>query len=142
MHATAKVPDKAWLLEIDRTKLNVRLQIDSRLLEKLMGREKPGDERGSDNGNCKISRNRYKSAVPEKICRVFRGEPASKQKRQQRKRRQRVMRQLGFDERENDENNRDAREKIFIDLILVVAGIGLSAVALAKADDPGLCWSP
>jgi hypothetical protein len=53
------------------------------------------------------------------------------------------MRQLGFDEREIDENNRDARENIFVDFIKrVLAGIGLSAVALAKADDPGLCWSP
>ena len=74
--------------------------------------------------------------------RVFRGQPASKQKRQQRKRRQRVMRQLGFDERENDENNRGADDKVIVDFIPVVAGIGLSAVALAKADDPGLSFSP
>ena len=81
MHAAAKIPDKAWLLEIDRTKLHVRLQIDSRLLEKLLGREKPGHERRNDNGNRKINRSRCKSAVLEKMRRVFRGQPASKQKR-------------------------------------------------------------
>ena len=99
-----------------------------------MGRENPGDERGNDNGNCEINRSRCKSAVPEKMCRVFRGETASKQKREQRKRRQGVMRQLGFYERENDENDRNANDKVIVDFIGVVVRIGSSAVAAYSAE--------
>lgn len=46
------------------------------------------------------------------------------------------MRQLGFYECENDENDRNANDKVGVDLIPVVARIALSAVALAKADAP------
>ena len=48
------------------------------------------------------------------------------------------MRQLGFYEREDDENDRNANEKVIVDLIVIADGVGLSAVAVAKADDPGL----
>jgi hypothetical protein len=120
---TAKIPDQAWLLEIDRGKLHVRLQIRSRFLEKRIGRKKPRDERRNDKSNCKIDGGGCKSAISEETCRVFRGQPASKQKGKQRKRRQGVMRQLGFDEREDDENDRDTGDKVAVDLIAcVVAG--------------------
>src|SRR5439155_8944126 len=64
------------------------------------------------------------------------------QKREQRKRRQGVMRQLGSYERENDENDRNANDQIIVDFVPAVAGICLSAVAWAKADDPGLFLAP
>ena len=50
------------------------------------------------------------------------------------------MGQLRFDQCEDDEDYRDAGEKIIVDP--AVAGAGLSAIALANADDPGLSLSP
>ena len=133
---TAKIPDKAWLVEIDCAKFHVWTQVVARFLEKLICREKPGDKRRNDKSNCKIGRSRCQNAIPEETRRVFRGQPASKQKGEQRKRRQGVMRQLGFYERENDENDRNANDKVIIDFIPVVVWIGLSAVALANAMIP------
>ena len=63
------------------------------------------------------------------------------------------MGQLRFDQCEDDEDYRDAGEKIIVDPAVAGAGAGLSAIAsrpagalrggwLAKADDPGLSLSP
>ena len=48
-----------------------------------------------------------------------------KQKREQRKGRQRVMRQLRADQCEDDENDHDAREQIFVDRNSAVAGTSI-----------------
>src|SRR5438094_782787 len=52
LNAGAKIPDQTWLLELDRSKLHVRLQRRARHLKELIRGEKPLHHRGDREGNC------------------------------------------------------------------------------------------
>ena len=96
LDAGAKIPDQTWLLELDRSKLHVRLQRRARHLKELIRGEKPRhhwrhhegksdphtrsrDRDGCEQGAAAFNR---RSLVPM----------PREQKRKQRKRRQRVVR--------------------------------------------------
>src|SRR5207247_8696324 len=81
------------------------------------GKESSND-RWNDKGDREIDRSRCKRAAPEESsCRLFRGQFACEQKREQGKGWQRVMRQLRFDEREDNEDDRRPGQKVVIDLV-------------------------
>src|SRR5207249_2913462 len=101
------------------TKLHVRLQIPPRFLEKLIGREKPGDQSGNDQSDGEITTCcRDGDAFERRPGYPFLRRPmAREQERQQWKCWESVMRQLGLYQREDDEDDRDARNKIIVDLV-------------------------
>src|SRR5437667_3837185 len=52
LNAGAKIPDQTWFLELDRSKLHVRLQRRTRHLKELIRGEKPRHHWRHHEGNC------------------------------------------------------------------------------------------
>ena len=103
LNAGAKIPDQTWLLELDRSKLHVRLQRLARHLKELIRGEKPRHDwryhegncdphtRSCDRDGCELEAaafSRRRRSGDRRSLRPM----AREQKRKQRKRRQRVVR--------------------------------------------------
>src|SRR5438128_1066458 len=107
VHAAAKIPNQTRLIEADRAEFHTWSQVIAGVTEKLIHGKESDNDRWNDQSDREIDRGRYKCAAPEKSsCRLFRGQFACEQKREQGKGWQRVMRQLRFDEREDNEDDR------------------------------------
>src|SRR5207253_7078301 len=110
LHTRAKIPDQAWLFELDGRKLHVRLQICVGFLEKLIRGKKLRDERGNDERDCNPQGRRGDSDVSKQgasisnRCGFVPAPVPRKQEREQRKSRQGVMRQLRANQRKDSKN--------------------------------------
>ena len=96
LNAGAKIPDQTWLLELDRSKLHVRLQRRARHLKELIRGEKPRHHWRHHEGNCDPHTRSCDRDGCEQGAAAFNRRSLvpmpREQKRKQRKRRQRVMR--------------------------------------------------
>src|SRR5437773_3693428 len=118
VHAAAKIPNQTRLTEADRAQFHTWSQVIAGVTEKLIHGKESGNDRWNDKSDREIDRNRCKRAAPEKSSRrLFRGQFAREQQREQGKGWQRVMRQLRFDEREDNEDDRRPGKKVVIDLV-------------------------
>src|SRR5947207_4326267 len=118
VHAAAKIPNQAWLTEADSAEFHTWSQVITGFPTKLIRGKESGNDRWNGKSDCEIDRSRCKRAAPEKSSRrLFRGQFACEQKREQGKGWQRVMRQLRLDEREDDEDDRRPGKKVVIDLV-------------------------
>ena len=94
--AGAKIPNQTWLLELDRSKLHLRLQRRARHLKELIRGEKPRHHWRDHEGKCdphtrSCDRDGCEQGAAAFNCRSLIPMPRE-QKRKQRKRRQRVVR--------------------------------------------------
>src|SRR5438477_12031778 len=106
VHAAAKIPNQAWLTEADSAEFHTWSQVITGFPVKLIRGKESSNDRWNDKSDCEIDRNRCKRAAPEEPSRrLFRGQFACEQNREQGKGSQRFMRQLRTGDRGDNEHD-------------------------------------